>query len=159
MFDKYYTCFFEQVKPGSTANVQKSTKSSKSHGLGDSDSDDEGDIMFDPIPLYKQILEYLKPGETVSKTLCRLGKRNRAYVQIITNNNVNCPNPGKGKKKLTTAERWKKKKESKTGKEEEDPNSINIIKLTELANELLTRTGNMNIYQESYEQIKKKVKT
>jgi len=44
--------------------------------LGDSDSDDEGDIMFDPIPLYKQILEYLKPGETVSKTLCRLGKRN-----------------------------------------------------------------------------------
>ncbi|XP_012064503.1 PREDICTED: CD2 antigen cytoplasmic tail-binding protein 2 homolog [Atta cephalotes] len=125
-----------QVKPGSTTNLQKSIKSSKSYGLGDSDSDDEGDIMFDPIPLYKQILEYLKPGETVSKTLCRLGK---------------------GKKKLTTAERWKKKKESKTGKEEEDPNSINITKLTELANELLTRTGNMNIYQESYEQIKKKI--
>ncbi|XP_011054822.1 PREDICTED: CD2 antigen cytoplasmic tail-binding protein 2 homolog isoform X2 [Acromyrmex echinatior] len=125
-----------QVKPGSTTNLQKSTKSNKSYGLGDSDSDDEGDIMFDPIPLYKQILEYLKPGETVSKTLCRLGK---------------------GKRKLTTAERWKKKKESKTGKEEEDPNSINITKLTELANELLTRTGNMNIYQESYEQIKKKI--
>ncbi|KAG5320089.1 CD2B2 protein, partial [Acromyrmex charruanus] len=125
-----------QVKPGSTTNLQKSTKSSKSYGLGDSDSDDEGDIMFDPIPLYKQILEYLKPGETVSKTLCRLGK---------------------GKRKVTTAERWKKKKESKTGKEEEDPNSINITKLTELANELLTRTGNMNIYQESYEQIKKKI--
>ncbi|XP_018317886.1 CD2 antigen cytoplasmic tail-binding protein 2 homolog isoform X2 [Mycetomoellerius zeteki] len=124
-----------QVKPGST-NIQKSTKSSKSYGLGDSDSDDEGDIMFDPIPLYKQILEYLKPGETVSKTLCRLGK---------------------GKKKLTTAERWKKKKESKTSKEEEDPNSVNITKLTELANELLTRSGNMDIYQESYEQIKKKI--
>jgi len=44
--------------------------------LGDSDSDDEGDIMFDPIPLYKEILEYLKPGETVSRTLCRLGKDN-----------------------------------------------------------------------------------
>ncbi|XP_011170932.2 CD2 antigen cytoplasmic tail-binding protein 2 homolog [Solenopsis invicta] len=125
-----------QIKPGSTTNVQKSTKSSKSHGLGDSDSDDDGDIMFDPIPLYKQILEYLKPGETVSKTLCRLGK---------------------GKKKLTTTERWKKKKESKTREEEEDPNSINITKLTELANELLTRTGNMDIYQESYEQIKKKI--
>lgn len=65
---------FLQVKPGST-NV-KITESSESHGLGDSDSDDEGDIMFDPIPLYKQILEYLKPGETVSKTLCRLGKYN-----------------------------------------------------------------------------------
>lgn len=40
---------------------------------------------------------------------------------------------------------------------EDDENSINITKLTELANELLTRTGNMDIYQESYEQIKKKV--
>lgn len=40
---------------------------------------------------------------------------------------------------------------------EEDPNSVSITKLTELANELLTRTGNMDIYQETYEQIKKKV--
>lgn len=40
----------------------------------DSDSDEDGpDIMFDPTQLYKQILEYLKPGETVSKALCRLG--------------------------------------------------------------------------------------
>lgn len=46
----------------------------------DSD-DDEGDIMFDPIPLYKQILDYLKPGETVSKTLCRLGT-------VTINNNM-----------------------------------------------------------------------
>jgi len=125
-----------RIKPGSTSNIKKSTKSSESHGLGDSDSDDEEDIMFDPIPLYKQIIEYLKPGETVSRTLCRLGK---------------------GKKKLTTAERWKKKKESKTHEEEEDPNSVSITKLTELANELLTRTGNMDIYQESYEHIKKKI--
>lgn len=64
-------------------------------------------------------------------------------------------NIGKGKKKLTTAQRWKRKKESKP--QEEDPNSANITKLTELANELLTRTGNMDIYQETYEQIKKKV--
>lgn len=59
---------------------------------------------------------------------------------------------------MTTAERWKKKKESKTQTEEEDSNSVKITKLTELANELLTRTGNMDIYQESYEQIKNKVK-
>ncbi|EZA56293.1 CD2 antigen cytoplasmic tail-binding protein 2 homolog isoform X2 [Ooceraea biroi] len=126
-----------QVKPDSSTKTRKNVKSS--HGLADSDSDSdsdaEGDIMFDPIPLYKQILEYLRPGESVSKTLCRLGK---------------------GKKKLTTAERWKKKKESKA-QEEEDPNSVSITKLTELANELLTRTGNMDIYQETYEQIKNKV--
>lgn len=39
----------------------------------DSDSDGGVDFMFDPNPLYKQILEYLKPGETVSRALCRLG--------------------------------------------------------------------------------------
>lgn len=31
--------------------------------------------MFDSTPLYKQMLEYLKPGETVSRALCRLGKQ------------------------------------------------------------------------------------
>ncbi|KZC11937.1 PREDICTED: CD2 antigen cytoplasmic tail-binding protein 2 homolog [Dufourea novaeangliae] len=126
-----------QIKPSSTAGVLKESKSSEKHGLADSDSDsdDEGpDIMFNPVHLYKQILEYLQPGETVSKALCRLGK---------------------GKKRLTTAERWKRKKEKK--EVEDDENSVNIMKLTELANELLTRTGNMDIYQESYDQIKKKV--
>lgn len=124
-----------QIKPSSTASIKKDTESREKHGLADSDSDEEGpDIMFNPTRLYKQILEYLKPGETVSKALCRLGK---------------------GKKRLTTAERWKKKKEKQ--EIEDDENSINITKLTELANELLTRTGNMDIYQESYEQIKKKI--
>ncbi|XP_076755480.1 CD2 antigen cytoplasmic tail-binding protein 2 homolog holn1 [Xylocopa sonorina] len=124
-----------QIKPSSTASVKKKSESSKKHGLADSDSDDEGlDIMFNPTQFYKQILEYLQPGETVSKALCRLGK---------------------GKKRLSTADRWKRKQEKKPV--EEDQNSISITKLTELANELLTRTGNMDIYQESYEQIKRKV--
>ncbi|XP_031780932.1 CD2 antigen cytoplasmic tail-binding protein 2 homolog isoform X1 [Nasonia vitripennis] len=107
----------------------------KEEGSSDNDSDGGTDFMFDPNPLYKQILEYLKPGETVSKALCRLGK---------------------GKKKLTTAERWKRKKDPNAAKDE-DENSVNITKLTEIANELLTRTGNMDIYQESYEQIEKKI--
>ncbi|CAL7947491.1 unnamed protein product [Xylocopa violacea] len=124
-----------QIKPSSTASVKKKSESSKKHGLADSDSEDEGlDIMFNPTQFYKQILEYLQPGETVSKALCRLGK---------------------GKKRLSTADRWKRKQEKKPV--EEDQNSISITKLTELANELLTRTGNMDIYQESYEQIKRKV--
>ena len=65
---------------------------------------------------------------------------------------------GKGKKQLTTAERWKRKKDPKLAKEDEEK-SAQIIKLTELANEVLTRTGNMNIYEETYEQIKETVKT
>ena len=63
---------------------------------------------------------------------------------------------GKGKRKLTTAERWKKKKDP-NAVIDDDENSINITKLTELANQLLTRTGNMDIYQETYDQINKKI--
>lgn len=123
-----------QIKPSSTASVKKKGEDSEKHGLADSDSGDEDpDIMFNPAQIYKQILEYLQPGETVSKALCRLGK---------------------GKKRLTTAERWKRKQAKIPV---EDENSVSITKLTELANELLTRTGNMDIYQESYEHIKKKV--
>ncbi|XP_034188512.1 CD2 antigen cytoplasmic tail-binding protein 2 homolog holn1 [Osmia lignaria lignaria] len=132
-----------QIKPTATPSVKKASESNEKQGLADSDSDDDDnddddddgpDIMFNPLQIYKQILEFLQPGETVSKALCRLGK---------------------GKKRLTTAERWKRKQEKKPI--EDDENSINITKLTELANELLTRTGNMDIYQESYEQIRKKV--
>lgn len=119
------------------AGSTKTKPNNEKRGLADSDSsDEEPDFMFDPTSLYKQILEYLKPGETVSKALCRLGK---------------------GKKRMTTAERWKRKKEAKTTEVENDESSAQIIKLTELADELLIRTGNMDIYQENYEQIKKKI--
>lgn len=59
-------------------------------------------------------------------------------------------------KNLTTAQRWKRKKDPEAAKEDEET-SEKIAALTELANELLTRTGNMDIYQENYEQIKKKI--
>ncbi|XP_066593547.1 CD2 antigen cytoplasmic tail-binding protein 2 homolog [Prorops nasuta] len=128
-----------QIKP-STTNVKQKDEGSESKGLAESGSDsDEGpDIMFDPTQLYRKILEFLQPTETVSKALCRLGK---------------------GKKRMTNAERWKKKKQAQStdSAEDNDTNSHKIVKLTELANDLLTRTGNMDIYQETYEQIKRKV--
>lgn len=63
---------------------------------------------------------------------------------------------GGGNKLMTTAERWKRKKDPKLAQEDEEK-SKQITKLTELADHLLTQTGNMNIYEENYEQIKKKV--
>ncbi|XP_048514868.1 CD2 antigen cytoplasmic tail-binding protein 2 homolog isoform X2 [Athalia rosae] len=124
-----------QIKPGGPETTSQKT-GDDIKGLADSDSeDDDQDTAFDSTLLYKKILEFLRPGETVSKALCRLGQ---------------------GKKRMTTAERWKKKKEKQAGVETNE-NADKIIQLTEFANELLTRTGNMDIYQESYEQIKKKI--
>lgn len=113
-------------------------------------------ILFHCINKFQSILNLVKPFQRRCADLVNTITINKACIQIIANK-YRLFHSGKGKKKLTTAERWKKKKESKT-QEEEDQNSVNITKLTELANELLTRTGNMDIYQESYEQIKKKGK-
>ncbi|CAD6238500.1 GSCOCG00008461001-RA-CDS [Cotesia congregata] len=125
------------VKVDTTEDSKTDVPEKTEKGLGDSDSDDDDDNvtsgLFDPTELYRQILEYLQPRETVSKALCRLGK---------------------GKKQISSAERWKRKK---AGLSETDENSEKIIKLTELSNELLTRTGNMDIYQETYEAIKYKI--
>ena len=42
-------------------------------GVGESESDDDETYLYDPIPIYQQILEYLQPEETISKALRRLG--------------------------------------------------------------------------------------
>ncbi|XP_076275963.1 CD2 antigen cytoplasmic tail-binding protein 2 homolog holn1 [Rhynchophorus ferrugineus] len=100
-------------------------------GLGaESDSDDE-DGPFDELNIYKQILSYMKPKETVNKALKRLGGNDT---------------------KLSSVERLKRKKAG-TLKTSED-----VTKLTELANQILTRLGNMDIYQETYEQIEGNIK-
>lgn len=90
----------------------------------------ESQSPFDQIGVYKQILDFMKPGETISKTLRRLG----------------------GSKPLSASERLKRKKAGLSN--DSDEYSRKVTELTELANRLLTRTGNMDIYQESYQYIK-----
>uniref|UniRef100_A0A0K8TMK0 Putative cd2 antigen cytoplasmic tail-binding protein 2 n=1 Tax=Tabanus bromius TaxID=304241 RepID=A0A0K8TMK0_TABBR len=99
-------------------------------GLAESDSEEESK-KFSEIETYKKILELLKPGETIKKALQRLGKATA---------------------KLSSSERWKRKKLGIV-----DPNAELINKLTEMANDILTNMGNMDVYEESFEVIKKKV--
>lgn len=93
---------------------------------------------YDPIPAYKEMLTIILPGETVIKALKRLG----------------------GGKVQTASERWKNKKkqpdEEENKKSELDKESI--AKLTELANIILSEMGNMDIYQETFEGIRYKIK-
>ncbi|XP_022228609.2 CD2 antigen cytoplasmic tail-binding protein 2 homolog [Drosophila obscura] len=79
----------------------------------------------------RQILEYLKEDESVQQALKRLGNQRPA---------------------VTTLERIKQKKAGIV-----DPKTQDILKLTELANEVLIKTGNMNIYEETSESIKLKL--
>jgi len=56
---------------------------------------------------------------------------------------------------VSASERWRRKKDGESDSKE--GNRQQVTELTELANRLLTRTGNMNVYQESYEHITKVV--
>lgn len=102
-----------------------------------SSSDDENalpsaDKAFNSQTSFKEILTHMQPTESINKTLQRLNK---------------------SKMKLSTAQRLKMKKQGIV-----DEASEKITKITGLVNEILTKTGNMNVYELTFEQIKLKVK-
>ncbi|XP_026478067.1 CD2 antigen cytoplasmic tail-binding protein 2 homolog [Ctenocephalides felis] len=108
----------------------KETTDGKAKIKEESDDDDEPNSSFDLIESYKKMLEFMKPNETVLKTLQRLGKSS----------------------KISSAQRWKNKKLGIV-----DPNAELVTNLTSLANEVLTKMGDMDIYQQTYEQIQQQI--
>lgn len=99
-------------------------------GLGtETDSEEESD-KFDAISSYKKILTYLKPNETINKALKRLGGADM---------------------KLSSVERLKRKKAGTLN------DNKDVTDLTEIANNILTNLGNMDVYQETYEEINAKI--
>jgi CD2 antigen cytoplasmic tail-binding protein 2 len=100
-------------------------------GLGaESDSDEENEEQFDELGLYKKMLKFMKPKETVNKTIRRLGG------DLM---------------KLSSVERLKRKKAGTL-----DTNQ-DVVDMTEFANSILTKTGNMDVYQETFEEITRKI--
>lgn len=89
------------------------------------------ETKFDHLESYKQILVEMKPKESINSALQRLNK---------------------SRAKVTTAQRWKMKKQGIV-----DESAETITKLTGIVNEILTKTGNMNVYELTYEQISHKI--
>lgn len=106
-------------------------KERKNKEESDSDTSDEDEKKpFDVMGQYKKVLEMMQPKENVKKTLQRLGGKTA---------------------KMSSIERWKLKKSGLI-----DKSSELVTQLTEICNEILTRTGNMDIYEETYETIQSK---
>jgi CD2 antigen cytoplasmic tail-binding protein 2 len=102
---------------------------------GEYSSDEEietKETKFDHLASYKDIMVFMKPKESINQTLQRLNQ---------------------SKVKVSTAQRWKMKKQGIV-----DESSEAITKLTGIVNEILTKTGNMNVYELKYEQIEFKIK-
>lgn len=55
---------------------------------------------------------------------------------------------------MSASERWRRKK---AGENVDTGNKEQMLELTDLANTVLNKSGNMDIYQESFEMISKKV--
>lgn len=111
----------------------KQRKDGEADKLNSDDSDDDDaaqESEFDVIASYRRILELMQPGETIKRTLQRLGGKSA---------------------RMSSAERWKQRKAGVV-----DPNAALVTELTELTNGILTKMGNMDIYEENYEAIKKK---
>lgn len=120
-----------QQKAAESGEVQSTSVA----GLGDSSSDEEDEPKeglknFDVIAAYRRILELMKPKETIKRTLQRLGKSSA---------------------KISSIERFRRKKAGII-----DENAALVTELTELTNKILTKMGNMNVYEETYEEISAK---
>lgn len=133
---------WQQIK-----NKDTTKNTNNLHGLADeSDSDQE---HFDEIEIYKQLLTYMKPNETVNKTLRRLGGKCFYYAGVL----ICCEMLILGNiHNLSSVERLKRKKAGILNVNKD------VEKVTELANKILTEKGNMDVYQETYEQITEKVR-
>lgn len=130
-----------KIKEIDKERQQKSTEDSAQTstgggGLADSssESEDEGNDetlkKFDVIAAYRRILELMKPKETIKRTLQRLGKSSA---------------------NISSIERFRRKKAGIV-----DENAALVTELTELTNKILTKMGNMNVYEESFEEINAK---
>lgn len=145
-FDKEGTYIFgkrekDEIKDHWLDNIDwvkvNNTQATTSKNSSDDESMDVSSYLkkFDPIPIYKEMLTILHPGENVLKALKRLG----------------------GGKIQSASERWKKKKQGAESGDKNNQSKEDITKLTEYANSILSGMGNMDVYQETFEGIRYKI--
>ncbi|GIY40088.1 CD2 antigen cytoplasmic tail-binding protein 2 homolog [Caerostris extrusa] len=110
----------------------KAVEASKRKQDEDSNSEDERPPI-DLVAKYTQMLELMKPGESVQRAICRLGGN---------------------KSSRSASSRWKKKKESNNmnTNEENEKDVEKLQLLTSLADDIV-HSGDMDIYQQTYEKM------
>ncbi|CAL1290707.1 unnamed protein product [Larinioides sclopetarius] len=139
-FDKEGTYIFqkeEEIKDQWLDDIDwikvKAVESIKRKQEDEEDSDEDEKPPIDLVEKYKQMLELMKPGESVQKAICRLGG---------------------SKSSKSASSRWKKKKESDSMDTNEgsgkDVEKLQL--LTGLADEIV-HSGDMDIYQQTYEKM------
>jgi len=143
-FDKdgnYFLKKEEEIRDSWLDNIDwVKVKAQEKPGANPNDSDSDSNLEpVNELQLYKQVIEFMQPGETILKAIKRLG--------------------GKSSARANASSRWKlNKKKGSEGKEEEgdedeaENDKQKMLELTELADKLL-HTGRMEIYNDTYEKL------
>ncbi|XP_034252405.1 CD2 antigen cytoplasmic tail-binding protein 2 homolog [Thrips palmi] len=127
--------WLENVEWVNIKNAKTGVEGEESSAADLSEVNPPPESPFDEIGSYKKILEFMKPKETVKRALQRLG----------------------GSGSLSASERLRRKK---AGLDLGNPGDKQAVTdLSEIANRILSRTGNMDIYQETYEYISQQIST
>ena len=136
--DNNMICFQKEIADGWMDNIdwikvkELSKVAQQRHAkmFNSDDEDDDDDPTFDKISIYKDILTYVKPGETVTKAIKRLG----------------------GSKQTKSWAAKKKQQRNNEPEVEEGVDKEAMLKLTELVDKLSQR-GEYDIYTYSYEKL------
>lgn len=123
----------KQQKKKDLKTGQGKEDSSEDKMDGDESSSDESNQPVDKIDFYNKMLDIIKPGETVTKAMRRLG--------------------GGTKGRSSASSRWKKGNVQSVETKDSARDSADLDKLTAFADELLA-AGEYDIYQATYEKLK-----
>lgn len=110
------------------------------------EAEDEAEAAYNEQDSYKSILELLKPGDTVAKAIRRLSGVGNGQQKVVL------------QKQRKIAQKLKKNQKLSEDEEQFQKNRADMTKLTGLADTILSRSGNMEIYEETYEKIAYRLK-
>ena len=107
------------------------------------EAEDDADAAYNEIEVYKSVLDFMKPGETVAKAIRRLSgvAKGPGQQKIIL------------QKERKIAQKLKKKQKLTEDEEAFQRDRETMKSLTGFADSILTRSGNMEVYEETYEKI------
>jgi len=112
------------------------------------DAEDEAEAAYNETEVYKSVLALMKPGDTVAKAIRRLSGAAKG--------------PGQQKvilqKERKIAQKLKKKQKLTDDEETFQRDREDMKRLTGFADSILTRSGNMEVYEETYEKIAYRLK-
>lgn len=149
-------------KKNTNKDLEQKQDENKNESESDDDDEEETDDLMESkndekatIDLFKKIVDYLKPGETVLKAIKRLGSSSSNVSSSSSTSN------------LSASQRWLKKKQPQQQTASSTAATIDSEKLKNDKQALETLTGYANqfidqgfydIYEETYEKIQLKLR-